>query len=67
MDNLLTTESFFMTCKVVGLTLEDMELLTIGACLDYADDYLSMKQSDGKPNNNNAPVRKATQADFDNF
>ncbi len=54
-----------MTCKLVGLTLEDMEYLTIGACLDYATEYLELKNEKDTPKK--AVVRNATQADFDNF
>lgn len=59
---MLTTESFFMTCKLVGLTLEDMEYMTIGECLDYADNYFELKY--GKKDED---VRMATQEDFDSF
>ena len=51
-----------MTCKLVGLTLEDMEYMTIGECLDYADNYFELKY--GKKDED---VRMATQEDFDSF
>lgn len=54
-----------MTCKLVGLTLYDMEYMTIGACLDYAVQYLELKNQTNT--RKNQVVRKATQSDFDNF
>lgn len=59
---MLTTESFFMTCKMVGLTLEDMEMMTIGECLDYVENYIDVKN--GKQEER---VRQANQDDFDSF
>lgn len=59
---MLTTESFFMTCKLVGLSIEDLEMMTIGECLDYIDNYVDIKN--GKQEEK---VRKATQDDFDAF
>lgn len=61
-DDALSTESFFMTCKLVELTLDDMEYMTIGECLDYADHYLSIKRGDAPDK-----IRTAKQADFDSF
>lgn len=51
-----------MTCKMVGLTLEDMEFMTIGECLDYAENYIDIKN--GKQEEKTV---KATQNDFDSF
>ncbi|BAM46353.1 hypothetical protein AXY_02210 [Amphibacillus xylanus NBRC 15112] len=59
---MLSTESFFMTCKMVGLTLDDLEMMTIGECLDYVENYVNIKH--GKQEDR---VRKATQDDFDSF
>lgn len=59
---MLTTESFFMTCKLVGLSIEDLGMMTIGECLDYIDNYVDIKN--GKQEEK---VRKATQDDFDAF
>ena len=61
-DDLLTTESFFLTCKLAGLTINDMEYMTIGECLDYVENYVDIKS--GKPE---TTIRKATQDDFDAF
>lgn len=51
-----------MTCKMVGLTLEDMEIMTIGECLDYVENYVDIKN--GKQEEK---VRNANQDDFDSF
>lgn len=61
-DDVLTTESFFMTCKMVGLTLEDLDMMTIGECLDYVENYVNIRS--GKQEDK---VRKANQDDFDSF
>lgn len=57
----MTTGSFLYTCRYVGLSFEDMDLLTIGMCLDFVEEY----------NDHNTPenekTRKASQADFDSF
>jgi len=63
-EEILTTEAFFLTCKLVGLTIDDMQVMTIGNCLDYATDYIDLKQSEGKEK---PRIRKAKQSDFDNF
>lgn len=51
-----------MTCKLVGLTLDDMEYMTIGQCLDYVDEYFHLKNGDKEET-----IRSAKQADFDSF
>jgi hypothetical protein len=43
------------------LTLNDLEIMTIGNVLDYIEEYLDQS----KPANERK--RKATQADFDSF
>lgn len=55
-----------MTCKVVGLTMSDLEYMTIGDCLDYADEYISLKNGDTQNDSKNTVV-KAKQSDFDSF
>lgn len=47
--------------------MEDLKVMTIGSCLDYAEDYLELKQSDGEGTREKPRVRKATQKDFDAF
>ena len=51
-----------MTCKMVGLTLEDLDMMTVGECLDYVENYVNIKS--GKQEDK---VRKANQDDFDSF
>lgn len=51
-----------MSCKLVGLTIDDMHYMTIGQCLDYIENYVEIKT--GKKEEK---VRKATQDDFDAF
>lgn len=51
-----------MTCKLVNITLDDMEYMTIGECLDYVDRYFELKN--GKTEET---IRSAKQKDFDSF
>lgn len=48
--------------KKCGLTMDELEIMTIGMCLDYIDEYIDQQNGEKKPK-----VRKATQADFDLF
>lgn len=54
-------ESFSYVCKQTGLTVDEMEEMTIGDCLDYIQEYIDQNKK-SKSN-----VRKATQEDFDSF
>ncbi|GGN66744.1 hypothetical protein GCM10007971_37020 [Oceanobacillus indicireducens] len=47
---------------MVGLTLEDLDMMTIGECLDYVENYVDIKS--GKQEEK---TRRATQDDFDSF
>lgn len=51
-------------CKECKLSMEDLEVMTIGDCIDYIDTYITMKNPDESKKSN---VRQATQTDFDNF
>lgn len=51
-------------CKQTGLGDDDLEVMTIGACLDYFDEYVKRKNPD---NQEQEKARQATQEDFDNF
>mgnify|MGYP001206612361 CR=1 FL=1 len=57
----MSTETYLLLCKEAGLTVDDMDCLTIGMCLDYIQEYFDIKH----PNKNKA--RKAKQSDFDAF
>ena len=48
-------------CKQVELDYADMDLMTIGGCLDYIDTYIDLKNPDREV------IRNAGQKDFDNF
>lgn len=60
-DEVITTESFILLCRKCDLYRDDLEDMTIGMCLDYIHEYIGMNKSAGKK------VRRANQADFDNF
>jgi hypothetical protein len=48
-------------CYKTGLTIADLEILSIGMCLDYIEEYIEQN----KPAKQRK--RKATQSDFDAF
>jgi len=49
-------------CYSCKLTKEDLEIMTIGNCLDYVQEYIDSQ------NPKKAKItRKAKQADFDSF
>ena len=48
-------------CKKTKLTVDDMEYMTVGMCLDYISEYFDVMDT-SKPK-----VRKASQEDFDSF
>ncbi|MDO6631763.1 hypothetical protein ABDI49_04655 [Bacillus cereus] len=59
----MTAETFLALCYSCKLTRLDLENMTIGMCLDYINEYTSMKNPDGKQDDS----RKANQSDFDAF
>jgi hypothetical protein len=56
----MSTEEFLFLCKRCGLTKDDLEIMTIGMCLDYIQEYIERHKPKDK-------IRKATQSDFDRF
>lgn len=58
---MFTVESFLLLCKQVGLSSEDMQVMDIGDCLDFIQEWVDFNNPD-KDNK-----RKATQDDFDSF
>ena len=48
-------------CKQVGLTSEDMQIMDIGDCLDYIQEWIDHNNPEKEKK------RKATQSDFDSF
>lgn len=61
-DEIFTVESFLFVCKEVGINISDLEMMDIGDCLDFLQEYIDNKRED-----EDGKSRKATQADFDNF
>lgn len=59
---MFTEESFFMICKNIGLTVEEMDTMNIGQCLDYMQEWIDTHSKE-----DNTKTRKATQDDFNNF
>ena len=54
-------ESFLYICKKIGLTADEMEIMDIGSCLDFIQEYIDQNQSSEQNE------RKASQSDFDSF
>lgn len=48
-------------CYQCHLTKDDLELMTIGNCLDYLQEYIESQ------NPKKVKTRKASQSDFDSF
>lgn len=59
--DVITTETFLLLCRKAKLTHEDMEIMTVGMCLDYIEEYVDMN------NPKKVRKRKANQSDFDRF
>ena len=62
-DELFTEESFFYVCRQCGLTMDDLDNMNIGQCLDYIQEWI---QNNDKENTGGAE-RKANQSDFNKF
>lgn len=52
---------FQVICYQAQLTLPDLEIMSVGNCLDYVQEWIDVH------NPKKERKRKATQADFDNF
>jgi hypothetical protein len=57
----MTTPLFLLRCLEVGLSIRDLDLLTIGMVIDIWTEHIN----DSVKSNDNS--RKATQEDFDRF
>ena len=57
----MTTPLFLLRCLEVGLSIRDLDLLTIGMVIDIWTEHIN----DSVKSNDN--FRKATQEDFDRF
>ncbi|MFD3032296.1 hypothetical protein, partial [Streptococcus agalactiae] len=60
-EGVFTVESYLSCCKETGLSIDDLKHISIGMALDYQTDYVELRSRD------ETGVRRATQADFDNF
>ena len=58
----MTVESFLVACKRSQLSIQEMDLMTVGMCLDYAFEYAGLNKEDER-----GAIRKANQKDFDSF
>ncbi|WP_461731862.1 hypothetical protein [Enterococcus sp. LJL128] len=57
-------ESFLFICKEIGLSFNELELMDIGQCLDYIQQWIDEKSLEVNPT---GISRKAGQKDFDRF
>lgn len=60
----MTTPLFLLRCLEVGLSISDLELLTVGLVLDIWTERLN---DDVKESKSKSDIREATQEDFDKF
>ena len=58
----MTTPLFLLRCLEVGLSMSDLELLTVGLVLDIWTERLNDDVKEPK-----IDIREATQEDFDKF
>lgn len=42
--------TFLVLCKEVGLSINDLKMMTYGMALDYINEYFEMKNPDKKKN-----------------
>jgi len=59
----MTTESFLVACKRSKLTFEDLEVMTVGMCMDYAIEFAGLEENNGSK----GAIIKASQKEFDSF
>ena len=60
----MTTALFLLRCVEVGISIRDLDLLTIGMVLDI---FVEKGNDIAEENSNTGSVRMAQQSDFDNF
>ena len=60
----MTTALFLLRCMEVGISIRDLDLLTIGMVLDI---WVEKGNDSAEENSDTATVRMAQQADFDAF
>lgn len=54
----MTATEFLLACKLAGLTMQEMQEMTIGMCLDYIEEYTVFRYPQ------TAAPQQATQADI---
>lgn len=60
----MTTALFLLRCVEVGISIRDLDLLTIGMVLDI---FVEKGNDSAEENGNTGFVRMAQQSDFDKF
>ena len=60
----MTTALFLLRCMEVGISIRDLDLLTIGMVLDI---WVEKGNDSAEENRETGSVRMAQQSDFDNF
>lgn len=60
----MTTALFLLRCAEVGISIRDLDLLTIGMVLDI---FTEKGNDNAEENSSRGSVRMATQSDFDAF
>ena len=60
----MTTALFLLRCMEVGISIRDLDLLTIGMVLDI---WVEKGNDSGEENSDGGSVRMAQQSDFDAF
>lgn len=63
----LTSESLVACCLSCGLSMNDIEQMSIGFLLDTISAYVEIKTGKNSKSTAQPPKRKATQVDFDMF
>lgn len=62
----MTTPLFLLRCVEIGISIRDLDLLTIGLVIDMWTERANDSVSSGS-GQNGSTVRVATQKDFDAF
>ena len=66
----MTTPLFLLRCTEVGISIRDLDLLTIGVVIDMWTEKANADAWGGRSSNSRGAdvyIRDATQADFDAF
>lgn len=61
----MTTALFLLRCLEIGLSVKDLDLLSIGMVIDIWTESNNDRATDGKQGGDT--VREATQEDFNRF